>query len=350
MASLFSTPDTPVAPDPYATSAAQTASNKETALYNWGLNNPTQVTPYGTLDYTFNGYDASGAPRYTQNTNLTPVGQNIFNQQQQQSQAVNDIAGGYLGNIKDVMGTPYSYSGVPGAPTADKAFQQQALDNQMQLLQPYIDRQQGQMDTRLANQGIQQGSEAYKNAYQDFNNGVNNQRLQAVNNATNQMGQLFNLQQQAHQTGVQDYATQRQAPLNEFNALRSASQVQTPQFQGMTPSQAQPTNVAGNIYSSYQGNLGAANAQQASQDSMLSGLMGLGGTLGASAIKKSDVRCKKNIKLLTRLKNGLGLYSFKYKGGKEDHVGMMAQEVERVYPEAVIEIDGIKHINYALVS
>lgn len=349
MASLFSSPEPPPAPDPYATSAAQTAANKETALYNWGLNNPTQVTPYGTLDYVFQGYDASGAPRYTQNTSLTPIGQNIFNQQQQQSQSVNDIASGYLGNIKDVMGSPYSYAGLPAAPTADKAFQQQALDNQMQLLQPYIDRQQNQLDTRLANQGIQQGSEAYRNAQYDMNNAVNNQRLQAVNNATNQMGQLFNLQQQAHQTGVQDYATQRQAPLNEFNALRSSSQVQTPQFQGMNAVQMQPTNVAGNIYSSYQGNLGAANAQQASQDSLLTGLMGLGGTLGSAYIK-SDARTKKNIRLLTRLKNGLGLYSFKYRGGKERHVGMMAQEVERIYPEAVIEIDGIKHINYALVS
>jgi hypothetical protein len=224
------------------------------------------------------------------------------------------------------------------------------MDNQMQLLQPYMDRQQNQMETRLANQGIQQGSEAYKNARMDFDNGANNQRLQAVNNATNQMNSLFGMQQQAHQTGVQDYASQRQAPLNEFNALRSSSQVQAPQFQGMSPSQQAPTDIAGNIYQSYQGNLGASNAQLASQDSRINGLMQMGGLMGTAMMMRSDARTKKNIKFLTRFKNGLNLYSYKYKGGKESHVGFMAQEVEKIYPEAVLEINGIKHINYALVS
>ena len=55
-----SSPSPPPAPDPNAVSQAQTQSNKETALYNFGLNNPNYNTPLGSLTYT----QTSGTPRY----------------------------------------------------------------------------------------------------------------------------------------------------------------------------------------------------------------------------------------------------------------------------------------------
>lgn len=47
-----STPSAPAAPDPAKTSAAQTQSNKETALYTFGLNNPNVNTPLGSSSYS----------------------------------------------------------------------------------------------------------------------------------------------------------------------------------------------------------------------------------------------------------------------------------------------------------
>lgn len=49
------TPSAPPAPDPKVTAAAQTASNKETALWEAALNRVNQVTPGGTLNYAQTG-------------------------------------------------------------------------------------------------------------------------------------------------------------------------------------------------------------------------------------------------------------------------------------------------------
>lgn len=57
---MGSHPSPPAAPDPVATSAAQTKMNKETALYQAQLNNVDQITPYGSQTFT----QTSGAPQY----------------------------------------------------------------------------------------------------------------------------------------------------------------------------------------------------------------------------------------------------------------------------------------------
>jgi hypothetical protein len=80
------------------------------------------------------------------------------------------------------------------------------------------------------------------------------------------------------------------------------------------------------------------------------GLMSAGGNI-AGAFMKSDRRVKTDIyQIGTHEGTGLPVYTFRYKGdpAKYVHVGLMAQDVELVKPEAVKEIDGIKHVNYEL--
>src|SRR5262249_19615085 len=61
----------------------------------------------------------------------------------------------------------------------------------------------------------------------------------------------------------------------------------------------------------------------------------------------SDVALKHNINLLERLDNGLGLYSFSYNGSDDVFVGVMAQEVQRVMPDAVVRgSDGYLRVLY----
>jgi hypothetical protein len=65
----------------------------------------------------------------------------------------------------------------------------------------------------------------------------------------------------------------------------------------------------------------------------------------------SDIRIKDNIKELATLDNGLKLYSFTYKSGGPPQIGFMAQEVEKLYPEAVTEDkDGIKYVYYDILA
>ena len=62
---------------------------------------------------------------------------------------------------------------------------------------------------------------------------------------------------------------------------------------------------------------------------------------------RSDIMLKHDIVLLGYLKNGLGFYRFSYNGSSKPYVGVMAQEVMQVAPEAVTRgRDGYLSVNY----
>lgn len=56
---------------------------------------------------------------------------------------------------------------------------------------------------------------------------------------------------------------------------------------------------------------------------------------GGGGGRRSDIALKHDIVLLGRLASGLGYYRFSYLGSEKAYVGVMAQEVERVQPDAV---------------
>ena len=67
--------------------------------------------------------------------------------------------------------------------------------------------------------------------------------------------------------------------------------------------------------------------------------------------RRSDMRLKHDIVLLGRLDDGLGYYRFVYNGGHTAYVGVMAQEVETVMPEAVMRsADGYMGVSYDLLG
>jgi Protein of unknown function (DUF3300)/Chaperone of endosialidase len=73
--------------------------------------------------------------------------------------------------------------------------------------------------------------------------------------------------------------------------------------------------------------------------------MGGGGRGGGG--RRSDVALKHDIILLGRLDNGLGFYRFSYNGSDQAYVGVMAQEVQMITPEAVTRArDGYLEVFY----
>lgn len=93
------------------------------------------------------------------------------------------------------------------------------------------------------------------------------------------------------------------------------------------------------------GQVGAANAQQAGMGNLLQ--VG-GGLLGAFMM--SDERTKEDIQRVGETDDGLPLYRWRYKGDSEFRFGPMAQEVEKMQPEASAgNINGVKLINPLLV-
>jgi len=74
---------------------------------------------------------------------------------------------------------------------------------------------------------------------------------------------------------------------------------------------------------------------------------GGGGFRGGGGGRRSDIALKHDIVQLGYLANGLGYYRFSYLGSTKAYVGVMAQEVQRVMPQAVTRgSDGYLRVYY----
>jgi hypothetical protein len=81
------------------------------------------------------------------------------------------------------------------------------------------------------------------------------------------------------------------------------------------------------------------------------GGMRAGGGGGRGGGHRSDIRLKHDIALLGRLDNGLGFYRFVYNYGRKAYVGVMAQEVQAIMPDAVWRAsDGYLRVSYDKVG
>jgi hypothetical protein len=339
-------PSAPAAPD-YASAARETAQgNLEAARVATAANRVNQVTPYGNLDYAMTGEDKYGNPTWTATTSLSDVGQQLLNNQNQTSLGLGSTINAALGRTQDVMGQGFN----PNLPSTGMNPGQSYQDAYMQRLAPQIEQNREMNQARLANQGIVPGTAAYDNAMRQQAQKENDLLLGATT-------QGFGVGQQANQQAFGQELTKYNLPLNTLSALRTGAQVQNPSFIN-APQQATTSgaDLLGASQMGYNAQMGNFNAQQAAQQGFNSGLMGLGGTLGAAAIM-SDIRTKEHIKQIGFLPNGLPVYEYEYKpewkdeAGHGKFIGVMAQEVEMVQPEAVItRPDGYKMVNYGALN
>jgi hypothetical protein len=68
---------------------------------------------------------------------------------------------------------------------------------------------------------------------------------------------------------------------------------------------------------------------------------------GGGGGRRSDINAKHDIALIGRLDNGLGFYRYSYNGSDKAYVGVMAQEVQTVMPDAVLRgRDGYLRVYY----
>jgi hypothetical protein len=337
-------PSAPAAPN-YAAAAQQTAQgNIDAARLATAANRVNQVTPYGNLNYAITGADPYGNPTWTATQTLSPDQQKLLDYQNATSIGLGKIAGQGLGYVENMLNTPFDTSKLP---TTGFNPSQSYQDAYMQRLAPQLEMGRDQLQQQLANKGIDIGSKAYENAMR-----MQGQRENDLLAAATTQG--FGVGQQARQQALQEQAYLRNEPLNTLSAVRTGSQVTGPQFvnsaQQATTAGADLLGAAGMQYNAQMGDF---NAKQAAQQNFNQGLMSLGG-----AAMMSDIRTKENIVPIGVLNNGLTLYSFEYKDEFKDHplageglqVGVMAQEVEQVYPYAVTTLnDGYKAVNYGLL-
>ena len=341
-------PSAPAAPNYQAAAQTTAQGNLAAAQAATAANRVNQVTPYGNLNYAETGTDSQGNPTWTATTSLSDVGQQLLNNQNQTSLGLGGTINAALGQVQNTMGQQFN----PNLPQVGINAGQNYQDAAMQRLAPQLSQQRELLTNQLANSGIPVGSEAYNRA--QMNQAQKENDLLAANTT-----QGFNTGLAANQQAYNQALTNYNMPLNTLSALRSGSQVQNPTFQNV-PQQATTAgaDVLGATQMGYNAQMGNFNAQQAAQQGFNSGLMGLGGTLGAAAIM-SDIRTKENIIAIGTLPNGLPFYQFEYKpefkdhplAGHGTHTGVMAQEVEVMYPDAVITLDnGYKAVDYGVLN
>lgn len=379
----------PPAPD-YTAAAKETAQgNREAAEYTTKANRINQYTPYGELTYDYkpvldeNGKETGAG--WSQRMNLTPEAQAALDQQLSLNKKYGETANIGFDRARSLFENPQlNTSGLPELQGIDPSRLAQAPINAgttaqqaiMSRLQPQLAQQEEALRTRLANQGITLGSDAYGREMTQQGQQANDLQLQAAMQGIglDQQARAQGLAEQqaiygqsADQRGrmMQEQAYMQDRPLNLINALRSGNQVNAPQFQQF----AQQANVAGpdllNAQNmNYQNQLANYNAGQANQSGAMSGLFGIGGAalgglyggpqgamlgaqLGSGAgAAFSDIRLKTNIRRIGTHKLGVGVYEYDYLWGGGKQVGVMAQEVEQIKPEAVFEVGGFKGVYY----
>lgn len=314
----------PKAPDPKETAAAQAGMNRDTAITQMQLNSVNQVGPDGTLTYSQNGtskfQDSNGkwveTPTYTATTALSAAQQAIKDQTDKASLNLGTIANERTNFLKDYLSKPFDVN----AETENKLY-----DLGSKRLDPRFVADQDALRTQLISSGIRPGTAAYDQQMQQFG--------QTKNDAYN------NLALTGRQQAFNEASFERSQPLNEISALMSGAQVQSPQFQQTPQSSVGGVDYTGLVNNQYQ-------QKVSNQNAMMGGLFGLA-SKGVGMLPFSDRRVKENIKRVGTLDNGLPVYAYNYLWDKTTIVGVMADEVEKIHPEAVVEDgNGIKHVRY----
>ena len=316
--------DPPPAPDAKAAAEAEAAGNRI-----------SQYTPQGSVVYGEGPIDSQGNQTWNATVSYSPEQQQIYDQNVALTQGLLGTAQSGLGEVDKMLSNPaIDESKLASMPINPG---ESYMDAAMRFMQPQQDQQSEALRAQLANQGISIGTDAYTRATSDQADQFDRAKLQAI-----MLGMDKNLT--ARQQGIQEQNYINTYPLNIINALRTGNQVSNPSFVN-TP--AGP-DYLGAAQAQYGAELGATNAQNAAFGNTMGGLF----SLGSAAIQSpwlaafSDRRLKRNIKRIGTHRLGIGVYEFDYIWG-EHAVGVMADEVETVMPDAVITgPSGFKMVDY----
>jgi hypothetical protein len=159
-------------------------------------------------------------------------------------------------------------------------------------------------------------------------------------------GALPTLATQGPSAVLQAQAAARGLPLNNLGMLENL----TVPIAGLGGQQSGTSNTQGTNTMSGAQQFGAIAGGLGALGGKSGGLGAIGTGLGLLAPLFSDRRLKEDIEKVGELFDGTPVYRFRYLNDPTMHVGLMADEVEKFAPEAVIEIGGYKAVDYALAT
>lgn len=261
------------------------------------------------------------------------------------------------GQAASALSTPLDYSGLQslntGADARDQAITS-AYGQATSRLDPRFAQQEDALRTRLLNQGLAEGSQAYNQAFGQFGRDKNDAYSSAMNGAigqgTSAGSAIFNQSLAGRQQGMSELLRQRQQPLSELQQMQGLTNMPgvAQAGRGETP------NYFGAGQQLHEDEVRKWATEQGMTTDMINGLVNIamqGGMLAAS-----DERAKME---LTRhpfeVLPGVPLASWRYRPefGLADglHWGVVAQDLQNVAPQYVHErADGLLMVDYSFLG
>jgi hypothetical protein len=213
-------------------------------------------------------------------------------------------------------------------------------------LDPQWARREEAERTQLLNSGLDPSSEAYRGAMSEMGNQRNDAYSSAMNSAIGQ-GQaagdsVFKNSMMGRQQSIAEALRKRSQPLDELNKINGLSGMPS-YYQGneMMQGALANDNFAMQKWS-------AENDKTAQEVGAAAGLVQ--SSASAAAVAASDERLKENVvRYDAEALPGVPFASWTWRGdsrGKREF-GVIAQDLEKVAPELVVERHGFKHVIYA---
>jgi hypothetical protein len=293
--------------------------NRETAITQFGLNAVNQRDPYGSLQFNQIGTWADGTPRFEAVQSLAPEEQRALDLSRQAQEIYGQSGVQQLQAVRERLATPLNLN--------NEAVEGRLMELGSRRLNPVLAERRNAMDTRLRQQGLMPGTQAYDVAMRGIS--------EAENDAFNQ------LLLQGRGQAINEILTERASPLNEASALLTGQQVQAPSFVNTPQTSVAPTDYMQAVGLQQAALNNAFNARNQAYQTQLSGMyqlgsaaIGAGGRIALGGI--SDRRLKREIRRIGTWVNGLPIYVWRYVWGGPLQIGFMADEVAQVHPEAVL--------------
>lgn len=249
--------------DPKETSAAATGTNVSTAIANAFMTNMDETTADGSKTFTQTGSytqtdpytgESYEVPRFSVQQTLSDQNQAIYDQQQDANLNLATLGSNLSGTLGQQLSGNFSLG--------NEETEARLMELGSARLDPKFARDDEDLRTRLANQGIKAGSAAY-----DREMGLLGQQ---ENDAYNQL--LLNGRAQASQ----ELLTEDNQRINQIGALLSGGQVSQPTFATGNNVTGAATTDNGSLIANYDNaKLNSWQQSQAAMGGMLGGLGGL---------------------------------------------------------------------------
>ena len=443
-------PSAPTPPNPTNTLAAANTNNIGSTIANAFLNNTNQYTPEGSLRYDQTGSyswtdpltgTTSDIPRFSATQQYSPQQQKIMDQINASKYNMAGLSNSLTSRLQNQLAGPLDLNSAPQAGDPNSIFgddkfktsidpswdikrtfgdegdiskvRDQYTDALMGRMNPQLEKERGNIEQRMSDQGIRYGSGAYTGAMDDYNRQANDARLAAIGAGGDEMTRMWGLAQSkaqfenaaqnqdfsqkalqanfanqglgqnlamstakfnafntARNQYMQEQYAARNQPINEINSLLNGSQVQSPNFVNTPNNQIPTTDVAGLVNTQFSQQMDVYKQESQNYNAMMGGIMGM--VSGGMKMGMSDERMKEDIvpvgSVLTAKKEDdepkmgtvMGAdddkkelpiyeYSFKHDPQKTRHVGPMAQDVQKIDKKAVKTIGGIKYVDHGRV-